>query len=376
MFTFPICKNGLTPFTSVLREQINNVRHSGGKVFQCRIALQTCSVLLLFIILWTHHSQLLSARSCFERWISCTKIIFLRFSLWEGFKCGVGRVVLGGRAKEDKLLWWNGFEKVESGKNNFEPKIQTCITKSLLRSKAKIHESINKPFTTCRCIYKTWFFSVLPVPPHWRSRRKREGCSWWSCDEVAGRYHHCSRLTPLAVTFHLAQLTLYAPSGLCEKSCESGVIDFCRCSGRAILDGTRLVSLTFAFLLLILLCQTQHLSQHYPPPHNNKVLSTSSSSLALSAGAVEGCYRPPCLFWQCQKESSFKRICRVSGRSLCVYVSEHNCLISFWGIFLHCTSIVQWGRLSCSLDVSSLLRYPSHCGEEFDLWQLSRLVDS
>lgn len=127
MLTFPVCKNGLTVLTSVFGEQINNVRHSRGKVFQCVFALQNCSILLLFIILWTHHSQLPSARSCFERWISCTKIIFLQFSLWEGFKCGVWRgLLLWGRAKEDMLLLWNGFEKVEPGKNNFLPQIQTA----------------------------------------------------------------------------------------------------------------------------------------------------------------------------------------------------------------------------------------------------------
>lgn len=109
MLTFPVCKNGLTVLTSVFGEQINNVRHSRGKVFQCVFALQNCSILLLFIILWTHHSQLPSARSCFERWISCTKIIFLQFSLWEGFKCGMwGGIafVREGKGRHAAVMKW------------------------------------------------------------------------------------------------------------------------------------------------------------------------------------------------------------------------------------------------------------------------------
>lgn len=139
-----------------------------------------------------------------------------------------------------------------------------------------------------------------------------EFCVWCSSEIPALLLSH----SPLPEPFHLVQLVLYAPSGLCETSCESRVIDFCRFSARAILGGARLISLTFAFLLLILLCQTQHLSQHYPPPHYNKVLSTSSSSLALSAGAGEGCYRRLCLFWQCQLSKESAEL--VGG--LCVFV--------------------------------------------------------
>jgi len=68
MLTSPVCKNGLTPLIGVFGEKLMSVTQEE-KFFQCIFALQNCSILLLFIILWTHHSQLSSARSCFERWI-------------------------------------------------------------------------------------------------------------------------------------------------------------------------------------------------------------------------------------------------------------------------------------------------------------------
>lgn len=168
------------------------------------------------------------------------------------------------------------------------------------------------------------------------------------------------------------QLVLYAPSGLCENYCESRVIDFCRFSARAISDGMMLISLTFAFLLLILLCQTQHLSQHYPPPHHNKVLSTSSSSLALSAGAVEGCYRRLCLFWQCQLSKESSEL--VGGLRVCV--SKHNCWIPCWGYFTTAHHLWNGRGEVNSLGLRSLLCYASQRGEGFRLPQISHALDS
>jgi len=134
--------------------------------------------------------------------------------------------------------------------------------------------------------------------------------------------------------FPSVQVVPYAPSGLCENYCESRVIDFCRFSTRAISDGTILISSTFAFLLLILVCQTQHLCQH---SHNNKVLSISSSSPALSAGVVEGCCRWLGLLWQCQLPEELAEL--VGG--LCMFAFLDVITESLWGIFQRCVSLLQ-----------------------------------
>lgn len=159
MLTFPVCKNGLTPLTCVFGEQINNVRHSRGKVFQCTFALQNCSILLLFIILWTHHSQLPSARSCFERWISCTKIIFPEFSLWEGLKCGLGRgiFVREGKGRQAAVIkWvWKGATK----EKQLWPKIQTAVLPNFYSDNRHECTSINSPFPTCRYVCNSLVFS-------------------------------------------------------------------------------------------------------------------------------------------------------------------------------------------------------------------------